>query len=339
MANVKISDLTAAASVADANEFEINEAGTSKKVTGAQISTKVRGDITSTDVQTAGALMDSELTDITAVKAINQGVATTDSPQFSKIQLGHASDTTIRRSGPGVIMVEGVEVTTNTATQTLTNKTLTSPVINVTSDATGDIYYRNAGLLSRLPIGSTNDVLTVASGLPSWAAPASSGQAAWTLIGVTEPISDVSSISFTGLSSYDEWRLWGVFKTYAASSGKIYIRDTGGTWRQVGATPTSTTGGGKGSPARPVIAFEATIQNVLNSYSFDTETVICSGSAANFTVSTFDRSSSNTSSIQSSNVLFGYSTYAGTTYDEIKIDASFEGSNANERAIIVCEAR
>jgi hypothetical protein len=58
------------------------------------------------------------------------------------------------------------------ATQTLTNKTLTSPVIDVTSDATGDIYYRSAGgLFTRLGIGSTGEVLTVSGGgLPSWAA-------------------------------------------------------------------------------------------------------------------------------------------------------------------------
>jgi hypothetical protein len=37
MANVKISDLTSASAAADANEFEINESGTSKKVTGSQI--------------------------------------------------------------------------------------------------------------------------------------------------------------------------------------------------------------------------------------------------------------------------------------------------------------
>jgi len=56
-----------------------------------------------------------------------------------------------------------------TDTQTLTNKTLTSPVINVTSDAEGDIYYRTAGgAFARLGIGSTDQVLTVASGLPSW---------------------------------------------------------------------------------------------------------------------------------------------------------------------------
>jgi|GEM_PF-7049532 len=58
------------------------------------------------------------------------------------------------------------------ATQTLTNKTLTSPKINVTSDATGDIYYRNSGgLFTRLAIGSTNNVLSVSGGIPSWSAP------------------------------------------------------------------------------------------------------------------------------------------------------------------------
>lgn len=41
MPNVKISGLTAAGSVAGANEFEINEAGSSKKVTATQIATFV----------------------------------------------------------------------------------------------------------------------------------------------------------------------------------------------------------------------------------------------------------------------------------------------------------
>jgi len=71
-------------------------------------------------------------------------------------------------------------------TQTLTGKTLTSPVINVTSDATGDIYYRSSGgAFSRLGIGSTGQVLTVASGLPSW------GSAA-TLANWTEALSTSS---------------------------------------------------------------------------------------------------------------------------------------------------
>ena len=64
---------------------------------------------------------------------------------------------------------------TLTGVQTLTNKTLTSPVItspdiDLGSDATGDILYRNSGgSIARLGIGSADQVLTVASGLPSWA--------------------------------------------------------------------------------------------------------------------------------------------------------------------------
>ena len=41
MANVKLSELTAASAVAGANEFEINESGTSKKVTGLQVASYV----------------------------------------------------------------------------------------------------------------------------------------------------------------------------------------------------------------------------------------------------------------------------------------------------------
>lgn len=47
MANVKISDLTAASAVADANQLEINEAGSSKRVTAAQIKTYATADTVS----------------------------------------------------------------------------------------------------------------------------------------------------------------------------------------------------------------------------------------------------------------------------------------------------
>ncbi len=67
-------------------------------------------------------------------------------------------------------------IATLAGTETFTNKTLTSPVINVTSDTTGDTYYRSSGgIFTRLPIGSSGQVLTVASGLPSWATPSGGG--------------------------------------------------------------------------------------------------------------------------------------------------------------------
>lgn len=44
------------------------------------------------------------------------------------------------------------------------------------SDATGDVYYRNSGgVLTRLAIGTSGQVLTVSGGLPSWAAASGGG--------------------------------------------------------------------------------------------------------------------------------------------------------------------
>ena len=42
---------------------------------------------------------------------------------------------------------------------TLTNKTLTSPVVNVGSDADGDLYYRSSGALTRLAKGTAGQAL------------------------------------------------------------------------------------------------------------------------------------------------------------------------------------
>lgn len=58
--------------------------------------------------------------------------------------------------------------------QTLTNKTLTSPVINLGSDADYDMYYRLSGNLTRLAKGAAPDgyVITLVAGVPAWAASA-----------------------------------------------------------------------------------------------------------------------------------------------------------------------
>ena len=52
----------------------------------------------------------------------------------STIELGHASDTTLARGAAGRLTVEGVNVPTISSTDTLTNKTLTSPVISSISN-------------------------------------------------------------------------------------------------------------------------------------------------------------------------------------------------------------
>jgi len=65
-----------------------------------------------------------------------------------------------------------------TDSQALSNKTLTSPIINVTSDAHGDVYFRNtSGGFSRLAPGTSGKFLKTqgAAADPLWDTPAGSG--------------------------------------------------------------------------------------------------------------------------------------------------------------------
>ncbi len=74
-----------------------------------------------------------------------------------------------------------------TATQTLTNKTLTAPVINVGSDATGDMYYRNgSGVLTRMAIGASGTIISSNGTGPEWIASPSASDASTTVKGVVE---------------------------------------------------------------------------------------------------------------------------------------------------------
>lgn len=75
-----------------------------------------------------------------------------------------------------------------TTTQTLTNKTLTSPQINFGSDARGDLITRDSGGTTiRLAIGTTGQILSVSSaGDPEWIANPSAADASTTVKGVAE---------------------------------------------------------------------------------------------------------------------------------------------------------
>lgn len=91
-----------------------------------------------------------------------------------------------------------------TATQTLTNKTLTSPVINLGSDATGDMYYRNgSGVLTRLPIGTSSTILNVdnVTGLPTWTTNPTGADASTTSKGVVELATYAETIARTSTGS------------------------------------------------------------------------------------------------------------------------------------------
>jgi hypothetical protein len=61
MANIKISDMTAASSASGGQEFEVNESGSTKKVTGTQLSTFIRGNVTLGDLSVTASAAELRL--------------------------------------------------------------------------------------------------------------------------------------------------------------------------------------------------------------------------------------------------------------------------------------
>lgn len=76
------------------------------------------------------------------------GLATGDSPQFTGIEVGNASDTTITRSAAGVIAVEGAIIPSVSSTNTYTNKRITKRTGTTTSSATPTINTDNVDFYS-----------------------------------------------------------------------------------------------------------------------------------------------------------------------------------------------
>jgi hypothetical protein len=107
---------------------------------------------------------------------------------------------------------------------TLTTTKVTGLTFSLGSDATGDIYYNSgSGVLARLGIGTTNQVLTVSGGAPSWATPSSgtscptgfslsstTGECYWTVTPATNSTNCVNGtaacIYWTGLA-LNEYRI------------------------------------------------------------------------------------------------------------------------------------
>lgn len=105
----------------------------------------------------------------------------------AKVGVNSSAVTTSHDYKLGAVTGTEKALTSGTSTQSVTGLTLVSPVLTLTSDATGDIYYRSAGgLLTRLPIGSTDQILAVQSGIPAWVANPSASNASATVAGIVE---------------------------------------------------------------------------------------------------------------------------------------------------------
>ena len=110
---------------------------------------ETNADVTdTTNVTAAGALMDSELTDITAIKALDQGVATTDSPTFVTINATTVNATTFDMTN---LEVTNIKAKDGTASAVITDATGVMTIASAVL-TTADI---NAGTVDNTVIGGT----------------------------------------------------------------------------------------------------------------------------------------------------------------------------------------
>jgi hypothetical protein len=136
---------------------------------------------------------------------------------------------------------------TLTGTQTLTNKTLTNPVIssvinNTLTTTTGDIIYASAANTpARLGIGSTNQVLKVSGGIPAWgAAPSSSFVGASAYRTTSQAIPEATWTAVTWPSEYFDQG--GIH----ASSSSDFVCNATGYWLVTGSIMWDVASGGFG---------------------------------------------------------------------------------------------
>lgn len=147
------------------NSGAIIELADGVKLAGIEAS----ADVTDTaNVTAAGALMDSELTSIASVKALNQGVATTDSPAFAGLTVDTdtlAVDSTNNRVGIGTASpVTDLDVRNNISMgdgTSVTNLSMTRNSANyiTASNATGYLAFRTGGSTERMRIDSSGNLL------------------------------------------------------------------------------------------------------------------------------------------------------------------------------------
>jgi hypothetical protein len=118
---------------ADFATIDGTETLTNKTLTSPTLTTPALGTPSSVTLTNATGLPVSGITSSTST-ALGLG----------SVELGHATDTTLSRVSAGVVAIEGINIVTTSSTDTLTNKTLTSPVITGAVFNDGSIVFEGA---------------------------------------------------------------------------------------------------------------------------------------------------------------------------------------------------
>lgn len=108
---------------------------------------------------TLGTPASGTLTNCTGLPLSGVLDSTSEALGVGTLEVGHATDTTISRVSAGVIAVEGVTIPTLSSTSTLTNKTLTAPILTGTTTADRIDYDRAVGLVNAIGnLGATETI-------------------------------------------------------------------------------------------------------------------------------------------------------------------------------------
>lgn len=127
--------------------------------------------------------------------------------------LGNAIDTTTKTNA-----------TTAAAASAAAQATADAAIPKSTVTTNGDLIRgTGAGAVTRIAPGSNGQILTIVSGVPTWAT-ASAGSDSWTLISSVTPTGGSASVSFTSLTG---WRkLWIVYSglSTGATTARLGVR-------------------------------------------------------------------------------------------------------------------
>ena len=168
-----------------------------------------------TNVTAAGALMDSELTAIASIKALNQGVATTDSPTFVTINATAVNATTFDMTN---LEVTSIKAKDGTASASIAD---TTGVMTVASSVltTADI---NGGTIDGTTIGATTPAAVTTSSLVATTADINAGTVDAILGGTTPAAASVTTLTATGGGSLTgTWSDLGTVTTVDINGGTV----------------------------------------------------------------------------------------------------------------------
>lgn len=232
-------DAIEAGATADQTAAEIRtlvESATDSNVFTDADHTKLNGieagaDVTdTTNVTAAGALMDSELTNTTAVKALDQGVASTDSPTFVTINATTINATTFDVTDIEVTNIDAKDGT-NAATIADTTGVMT---INSAVLTTADI---NAGTADNVVIGGTTPAAATVTTLNATGGGSLTGT--WSDLGTVTTV-DINGGTADGVVIGGSSAAAGTFTTLNATGGGSLT----GTWSDLGTVTTADINGG-----------------------------------------------------------------------------------------------